>query len=194
MGCTGQYRGKTSGMTSQQRSYIAGLLDGDGSILLQLKPNTKMKFLFRVKAVIIIYQDSRYHEQLCQLQEWLGCGYVYHRNDRISELRVEGFTQVKNILLQLRVYVKFKTKQVNLMLQALTILNNKYTIDDFISVCILADQIAASNYSSKLRNYTSEYVRSELEKHSLVPVTTGVLSNGSQNKDSAYLRGNTAST
>ena len=182
MGCTGQYRGKTSGMTSQQRSYIAGLIDGDGSIMLQLKPNAKMKFLFRVKAVIIIYQDSRYHEQLCQLQEWLGCGYVYHRNDRISELRIEGFTQVKNLLLQLQARIVFKTKQVELMLAALSILSTKYTIDDFMSVCVLADNIAASNYSSKLRKYTSTYVRLDLEKHSLVPLTTGVLSEGTQTK------------
>jgi hypothetical protein len=45
-------------VTSQQKAYLAGLLDGDGSIMLQLRPRLGMKFLFRVKAVVIIYQDS----------------------------------------------------------------------------------------------------------------------------------------
>ncbi len=162
-------------MTSQQRSYIAGLIDGDGSIMLQLKPQKNMKMLFRVKAVIIIYQDSRYHHQLCQLQEWIGGGYVYHRNDRISELRVEGFSQVEKLLLQLKKFIRFKSKQVELMLQALSVLKRKYTVEDFLEICVLSDQIAANNYSSKLRKYTSNYVRSELEKHFLVPVTTGSL-------------------
>lgn len=160
-------------MTSQQRSYIAGLIDGDGSIMLQLKPQKNMKMLFRVKVVVIIYQDSRYHQQLCQLQEWIGGGYVYHRNDRISELRIEGFSQVEKLLLQLKKYIRFKTNQVELMLQALTILKKKYSVEEFLEICVLSDQIAANNYSSKLRKYTSIYVRSELEKHFLVPVTTG---------------------
>jgi hypothetical protein len=42
-------------MHAHQKAYIAGLLDGDGSIMLQFKKMSGMKFLFRVKTTIVIY-------------------------------------------------------------------------------------------------------------------------------------------
>ncbi len=42
-------------MTNKQKAYLAGLIDGDGSIMLQLKRREGSRFLFRVKTVIVIY-------------------------------------------------------------------------------------------------------------------------------------------
>ncbi len=38
---------------------------------------------------------------------------------------------------------------------------------------IRADEISEANYSSKTHKYSSEYVRSKLIHHNLIPVTTG---------------------
>lgn len=161
-------------MTSQQKSYLAGLLDGDGSIMLQLKPQKDMKFLFRVKAVVILYQDNRYHQELLKLQKLIGHGYVYQRNDHMSELRLEGFTCVRQFLSEIKPNVRFKQKQVEYMLRAVEIgLKGKKTIADFLSLCRFSDQIAQCNYSSKRRIYTALYVLKLLKEHNLVPVTTG---------------------
>lgn len=161
-------------MKTSDKAYLAGLLDGDGSIMLQLKPRKKVKFLFRVKAVVILYQDARYIEQLRLFQKLIGAGYVYQRNDHIAELRVEGFTQVYLFLSVVKPFIHFKSAQVKLMLQALKILRQKqYSLSEFLFVCQLADEISRANYTSKLRKYTAAHVAAVLRQHGLFPVTTG---------------------
>jgi hypothetical protein len=162
-----------SSLTPLKQAYLAGLLDGDGSIMLQLKKRPDMRWHFRVKTVVVFYQDSRYMTDLTQFKLWFGAGYVYRRNDRISEYRVEGFAQVKRLLVLLLPYLRFKKKQAEIMLQAILILETKYGIDDLFHVCQLADAISELNYKSSQRKYTAEYVRRYLDGLGLVPVTTG---------------------
>jgi len=168
-------------MTTFQKAYIAGLIDGDGSIMLQLKPNIKLKYLFRPKAVIVIYQDAKHTEVLIQLQKLIGAGYVYERNDRMAELRIEGLSQVSKLLTAIQPFILFKCQQVSLALKALIVLKTKkYSILDFLVVCQLADEISQASYTSKLRKYTAAYVAQVFFQHKLLPVTTGSLS---QTKD-----------
>lgn len=165
-------------MTSQQRAYLAGLLDSDGSMMIQLRPRKGMKYLFRVKMVIIFYQHTKNHAILDELRQLIQAGYVYQRNDHMSELRIEGFTQVASLVTKLQPYLRFKRQQAQLLLAALRILSRKqYSLPDFLLVCSIADQISALNYTSKLRKYTSAYVHALLEKNGLIPVTTGSRSN-----------------
>jgi len=161
-------------VNTNQRAYVAGLIDGDGSIMLQLKRRKGMKFLFRVKAVVVIYQDSNYSSILEELRMLISAGYVYKRNDGMSELRIEGFSQVEILLEALKPYVRFKQRQVLAMLQALQLLRtHPQSLETFLAACEFADVISDANYSSKKRKNTAKYVRSELEKNNLVPVTTG---------------------
>jgi hypothetical protein len=157
-----------------QRAYVAGLIDGDGSIMLQLRRRKGMKFLFRVKAVVVIYQDSKYSFVLEELRKILSVGYVYERNDGMSELRIEGFSSVEILLKALNPFIRFKKRQVLAMLQALQLLrDHPNSLETFLIICELSDVISDANYSSKNRKNTAEYVRNELSKHNLVPVTTG---------------------
>lgn len=111
-----------------------------------------------------------------QFRELIGAGYVYQRNDHIVELRIEGFSQVYSLLSQLKPYICFKSNQVDLILQAIKILKKKYSLEEFLQVCQLADEISQASYTSKLRKYTAEYVLSVLRQHGMFPVTTGSLS------------------
>jgi hypothetical protein len=45
-------------------AYIAGFLDGDGSIMLQIKKRNDTKRGFRFMATICLYQDSRHEKPL----------------------------------------------------------------------------------------------------------------------------------
>lgn len=154
-------------------AYIAGLIDGDGSIMLQLRPRKEMRFLFRVKTVVVIYQDAAYIDQLKEIQRYIASGYIYKRNDRIAELRIEGHKAVEQLLVQLQPHIRFKSRQVKTMLTAIQILKRTpYLVEDFLTVCMLSDRISRYNYSSKKRKYTYEYVQHELEKASIIPVTT----------------------
>lgn len=156
-----------------QRAYLAGFLDGDGSIILQLRKRDEFRFKFRPKTLVILYQNSKYVDRLHEFKRWIGAGYVYIRNDRISELRIEGHARVKEFLTKTRKYILFKNEQVDYMLEAIRLLSQKrYDVWDFLKVCELGDKISACNYSTS-RKYTAEYVKSVLKKQKLIPVTTG---------------------
>lgn len=161
-------------MNAFQRAYIAGLLDGDGCIMLQLHERGKYRFLFRPKTVVILYQESRHHEDILYLKSLIGCGYVYRRNDHMTEYRLEGHARVRELLRKLQPYVLFKKEQVAYMLKAIAILKKKhYTLDEFLKVCEYSDLISGNNYSTTTRKFTAQYVREELQKKGLIPVTTG---------------------
>lgn len=96
-------------------AYIAGFLDGEGSIMLRLNRIDRGKEVFRIKTIICFYQDAKYLETIEWIQQVLNCGYVYTRNDHICELRIEGFQRVFEVLTFLQPYVRLKKKQVELL-------------------------------------------------------------------------------
>ena len=54
-------KGNTVGSQSDiEKAYIAGFLDGDGSIMLQLKKRVDTIRGYRFMATICLYQDSRH--------------------------------------------------------------------------------------------------------------------------------------
>lgn len=114
--------------SSIRKAYIAGFLDGDGSIMLQLKKRKDSIRGLRFMATICFYQDTRHETPLLWIRETLGIGYISRRNDSMTELRINGFSKVKSILLDLKPYIKFKRIQVEALLKACTILE-KVKID-----------------------------------------------------------------
>lgn len=100
-------------------AYIAGFLDGDGSIMLQVHRRKSGIDVFRVKTTICFYQDSRYLQDINWIKKVLGCGYVYVRNDKICELRIEGFQNVFEVLTLLKPYLRLKKKQAELQQKVL---------------------------------------------------------------------------
>jgi hypothetical protein len=143
-------------MTEEEKAYIAGFLDGDGSIMLQLKPRKVVSYGFRVKTVICFYQDTRHENGLSR------------RKDGISELRVEGFKAVKNILTKLKPFIIFKEKQVKIMLEAIIIMKQNPSPEDFLKVCKLSDKLSSINYATTRKKYNYGYVYSSFVKRGLI--------------------------
>src|SRR3989344_6481054 len=142
-------------------AYIAGFLDGDGSIMLQMHRREAGKETFRVKTVICFYQDSRNIDKIEWIKGILGCGYVYTRRDHISELRIEGFQRVFEVLSNLEPYLRFKKKQVNLMLKVIPKLQQKLFSQQETVTWI--KKMQSLNYFSSQRNVLED-----------VPVTTNI--------------------
>jgi len=107
-------------------AYIAGFLDGDGSLMLQVKSRTDTKRGVRFMATICFYQDTRHERPLYWIRERLGIGYISRRNDGMTELRINGFDQVRNILTTLKPFIRFKAKQTQAMIDACTLLSQKF--------------------------------------------------------------------
>lgn len=106
-------------------AYIAGFLDGDGSLMLQVKKRNDCTRGWRFMASIVLYQDSRHDEPLQWIRNTLGIGYVSERKDGMTELRINGFATIERILTLLQPYVRFKKVQVEQMLHAIKILQGK---------------------------------------------------------------------
>jgi hypothetical protein len=150
-------------------AYIAGFLDGDGSVMLQIKPRKDCRYGFRIYASIVLYQDSSHEEDLRWIGDQLAVGYIARRNDGMSELRIDGYKRVEMVLEMLAPYVRFKRVQVAVMLEALDKLKSMQLPQDFLEVCWLADRLSEANYMSR-RKYTSETVKTVLcEKGLLSP-------------------------
>jgi hypothetical protein len=106
-------------------AYIAGFLDGDGSLMLQIKKRKDGKVKYRFMCTICFYQDSRHEDELFWVKKVLGIGYLSRRNDGMSELRINGVAQIKNILKSLMPFIRFKKQQAAALYKAASILEGK---------------------------------------------------------------------
>ena len=149
-------------------AYIAGFFDGDGSVRLQLQPRQNSKLGFRVRAIISFAQKTGHDESLKWIKGKLGIGYIYYRNDSMTELKIEGFESVGSILGKLKPFVHFKKKQVSLVLKALKILKEKP--DDILGIAKISDAISEVNYITTKKRYTAEFVKKFIKRYT--PVTT----------------------
>ncbi len=106
-------------------AYIAGFLDGDGSLMLQIKKRKDGKLKRRFMGTICFYQDSRHEKPLSWIRKVLKIGYISRRNDGITELRINGVKQIKNILKRLIPFIKFKKKQAIALYNAVKLLDSE---------------------------------------------------------------------
>ena len=136
-------------MDSTVLAYIAGFLDGDGSIFFQIVPRKDYKQKFQIRSSIAFYQDKKYVEILDWLKNYFGVGYIRHRKTGISDYTIVESKEVKRILLLLQPYVRLKKKQVELGLEILSKLENKKSEEDFLEICKLVDKFKELNYSKK---------------------------------------------
>ena len=143
-----------------ERAYIAGFLDGDGSLMLQLKKRSDSKRAIRFMATICFYQDIRHEKTLYWIKEVLGIGYISKRNDGITELRINGYRQIRDILKSLIPYIRFKKLQASALLKACEILSDtkfkKLSKKQLTKLVDLILVIQSENYVTKKKKTKSE--------------------------------------
>jgi hypothetical protein len=142
------------------RAYIAGFLDGDGSLMLQLKKRSDSKRAIRFMATICFYQDTRHKKTLYWIKKILSIGYISDRNDGMTELRINGYEQIRNILKSLSPYVRFKKLQTSALLKACEILSDtkfsKLTQKQLVKLVDLILVIQSENYVTKKKKTKNE--------------------------------------
>ena len=145
-------------------AYIAGFLDGDGSLMLQIKKRKDgNKSKLRFMPTICFYQDTRHEKNLYWIREFLEIGYISKRNDGMTELRINGYRQIRDILTNLLPYIKFKKIQANALKSACRILLktklkmlNKIQLNKLVDLILV---IQNENYVTKKKKTRLELCR-----------------------------------
>jgi len=145
---------------SLERAYIAGFLDGDGSLMLQLKKRSDSKRGIRFMATICFYQDTRHEKDLNWIRKVLDIGYLSKRKDGMSELRINSYKQVGSILESLLPFIRFKKLQARALKDACEILSNtKFKMLSKRQLVKLVDCILiiqGNNYATKKKKTRDE--------------------------------------
>lgn len=137
--------------------------------MMQFKVRTDTKKL-RVMFTVCLYQDTRHEKPLFWIRNKIGIGYFSRRNDNITELRINGYAQIARLMKSLQPYVKFKKRQVAIVLKALKILGEKgYSKASLLRIAELSERLAQENYFSSRRKYTSATIKKMLLKNRLSP-------------------------
>ena len=144
-------------------SYIAGFLDGDGSLMLQIKKRKDGRLKRRFMCTICFYQDSRHEKPLHWIRNILGIGYISRRNDGMTELRINGFMQTRNILKSLLPFLRFKKNQAQACYKASYLLSKKksgrLTRSELLRLVKYIIVIQGNNYATKRKKTRNELLK-----------------------------------
>lgn len=162
-------------LTAADLSYLAGFLDGDGSIHFQLVRQKEYRFGFYIRASMSLSQSTTDRPGLEHLQRLIGGGYLRDRGTGMSDLVITSRPLLIEILSGIQPYVIFKRRQVDRALVLLDRIKRGMSPGEFLEVARQVDAFAALNHS-KTKRITAADVEHHLHgKGWMVPVSTSLL-------------------
>ena len=156
-------------MTKEEKAYIAGFLDGDGCIMLQLVYRHDYVLGYQIRASVVFYQKQQY----ITFFEWLkvqfeDIGYIRKRNDGMCEYTIVGISDVTKVLTLLRPYLRLKKKQAEVTLNVISQMpgsGRKMTKEKLLRLAKEVDRFVDLNYSKKRVNTSSKLEAFFASKH-----------------------------
>ncbi len=156
-------------------AYIAGFLDGDGSIFFRLIRKKDYCLGFQIRTSVAFYQKTGNDGILIWLKAQFLSGYIRRRKTGVSDYTIVEPREVRRILELLQPYVRLKKEHVRVGLEILSKLPLAGDATRLMALCPLVDRFRELNYSKK-RTITSEMVEAHLKSHGyLAPVETDPL-------------------
>jgi len=155
---------KINNWTDPEVAYLAGFIDGDGSIFAQIAERKDYVLGFQIRYSITILQKHSRKFFLDQLEKELGCGTVRNRDNeqKMSELAIVGWQTIEPILRRLQPFLRLKRAQANLLLELIEqragAVKNPVR---FLELCEKVDRFGELN-DSRNRIITSKVVRDRL--------------------------------
>ena len=141
---------KLKNLSVEKLAYLAGFLDGDGSINAQIIRRVDYRLGYQIRVTITFFQSSKRHWFLMKLQnEFLFGGTLRRRNDGISELSLVGVQTVKPFLELVQPYLLVKENQTKIVLEICNKLSKNQSPEEFIELCEKADLLESINDSKK---------------------------------------------
>jgi hypothetical protein len=162
-------------MKASDASYIAGFLDGDGSIHFQLVRQREYRFGFYIRASVSFSQSTSVRHGLEHLRRVIGGGYLRDRGTGMSDLVITSRPLLIVLLEAVRPYVIFKSEHVRRALRLLAELRPRLDAQEFLRLAREVGAFSTLNYS-KTKRITAADVEQHLRSMgSLVPVTTSLV-------------------
>ena len=132
-----------------QKAYLAGFLDGDGSIYVRAKPNPTYKYGFQVAPYIVFFQSQKDEKKFRKICSIIDFGHLRIRKDGILEYIISKNDEIRKFLEMIRPFAILKKEQIILLKE---ILNKKEKVkkrQDFNNLLKLIDRFRNLNYSKK---------------------------------------------
>ena len=136
-------------LSSTTKAYLAGFLDGDGSIYVRLKPSSTYKYGFQVAPYVVFFQSQKakkLFEKLCGL---VGSGYIRERSDGVIEYIIGKTDAIKEFLIAVEPHSVLKREQIKLMLEILEYRQTIKSEREFKKLMKMIDRFGELNYSKK---------------------------------------------
>jgi hypothetical protein len=136
-------------LPSTKKAYVAGFLDGDGSIYVRAKPNPTYRYGFQIAPYIVLFQSAKDKENFTAMCQLIGYGKMRERKDGILEYVINKIDDIQEFLDCVKPFAILKKKQIALMLK---IIESKEKVEnerDFKALLTLIDSYRELNYSKK---------------------------------------------
>jgi hypothetical protein len=155
-------------------SYLAGFLDGDGSIHFQFVRQKEYRFGYYIRASLSLSQSTSSRAGLEHLQRLIGGGYLRDRGTGMSDLVVTSRPLLIEILSEVEPYVVFKRIHVQRALELLARIRPRMGAEEFLEVARQVDDFASLNYSKTKRITAADVEQHLRSKGWLAPVSTSL--------------------
>ena len=145
-----------SSLSEIQKAFIAGFLEGDGSISAKILLTRRKRLRYRVRVVISFSQHIENRKILQHLQRMIGGSLKDYPSHSQSELVIYNRNKVEEILKALLPYLVVKKKQAILALKIIEKFKKRkrgvrswLTPHDLLQIVKIAEEIRKLNSSRK---------------------------------------------
>ncbi len=159
-------------MNACEASYLAGFLDGDGSIHFQLVRQKEYKFGFYIRATLSLSQSTPDRAGLEHLHGVIGGGYLRDRGTGMSDLVVTSRPLLRSVFESVAPYVVFKRSQVQRALWLLPQIRPRMDAEEFLRLAREVDAFSTLNHSKTKRISAADVEQHLRGKGCPAPVTT----------------------
>ena len=140
-------------ISSIQKAYLAGFLDGDGSIYVRAKPNPTYKYGFQIAPYIVFFQSSKEKAKFKKICSLIKLGYIRERKDGILEYIISKNDNILDFVKMINPYVILKKEQAKLIVKILEAKVKVKNKKDFEKLINLIDSFRNLNYSKKRKKH-----------------------------------------
>ena len=154
----------------EELSYIAGFLDGDGCVMLQLITRKDYRLGYEIRPSIVFYQKDKNRQILFWVKNKLKEGYIRNRKDGMTEYVIVGKKPVEKVLLKVSPFLRLKKEHAKVVLAVLKKMPEKgsqMTAKSLLKLSKEVDKFFFLNYSKKRTN-TSQKVKDFLMSNNLL--------------------------